>query len=97
VEESAEGDLPLDLPGAAAATLALGAITWALTLWSSHHALDAPVAIGLATGALAIGLFLWIEHARGDRAMMPVAMFGSRAFAGLTLLTFLLYGALGGV
>ena len=29
--------------------------------------------------------------------MMPVAMFGSRAFAGLTLLTFLLYGALGGV
>jgi EmrB/QacA subfamily drug resistance transporter len=97
VEESAEGDLPLDLPGAAAATLALGAITWALTLWSSHHALDAPVAIGLVTGALAIGLFLWVEHARGDRAMMPVAMFGSRAFAGLTLLTFLLYGALGGV
>jgi predicted MFS family arabinose efflux permease len=28
---------------------------------------------------------------------MPFAMFGSRAFAGLTVLTFLLYGALGGV
>lgn len=29
--------------------------------------------------------------------MTPPAMFGSRAFAGLTLLTFLLYGALGGL
>ncbi len=97
VEESSEGELPLDLPGAATATLALGALTWALTLWSSHHALDATVAIGLVAGLVCTGLFLWIEHRRGDRAMMPVAMFGSRAFAGLTLLTFLLYGALGGV
>ena len=97
IEESAEGALPLDLPGAASATLALGAITWALTLWSSGHGLDATVAIGLAVGLIATALFLWIEHRRGARAMMPVAMFGSRAFAGLTLLTFLLYGALGGV
>lgn len=97
VEESAEGQLPLDLPGAFTATLALGAIAWALTLWSSHHAFGATVGIGLAAGAALTALFLWIEHRRGDRAMMPVAMFGSRAFAGLTLLTFLLYGALGGV
>ncbi len=97
VEESSEGELPLDLPGAAAATLALGAITWALTLWSSHHAIDMTVVIGLAAGLLATVLFLWIEHHRGNRAMMPVAMFGSRAFAGLTILTFFLYGALGGV
>ncbi|MDP5278201.1 MFS transporter [Sphingomonas sp. DG1-23] len=97
VEESAEGELPLDLPGAFAATVALGAVTWALTLWSSHHAFGATVAVGLAIGCAATALFLWIEHRRGARAMMPFAMFGSRAFAGLTLLTFLLYGALGGV
>jgi EmrB/QacA subfamily drug resistance transporter len=97
VEESAEGELPLDLPGAFAATVALGAITWALTLWSSGQGFDATVAIGLAAGLIATALFLWIEHRRGPRAMMPFAMFGSRAFAGLTLLTFLLYGALGGV
>jgi EmrB/QacA subfamily drug resistance transporter len=96
-EESAEGALPLDWPGAASATAALGAITWSLTLWSSGHALDAAIVSGLVAGLAATGLFLWIEHARGDKAMMPVAMFGSRAFAGLTLLTFLLYGALGGV
>lgn len=97
VEESSEGELPLDLPGAAAATLALGALTWALTLWSSHRDIDAAVAIGLVAGIALTALFLWIEHRRGDRAMMPVELFGSRAFAGLTILTFCLYGALGGL
>ena len=97
VKESKDGELPLDLPGAFAATLALGATAWALTLWSSHHALSIPAIVGLAAGLILTALFLWIEHRRGDKAMMPVAMFGSRAFAGLTLLTFLLYGALGGV
>ncbi|MEI9928015.1 MAG: hypothetical protein WDN44_10420 [Sphingomonas sp.] len=29
--------------------------------------------------------------------MMPLALFASRAFAGLTVLTFLVYGALGGL
>ncbi|WP_245646584.1 MFS transporter [Sphingomonas soli] len=97
VEESAEGVLPLDLPGAFAATLALGATAWGLTLWSSHHAPSVPALLGIAAGLLFTGVFLWIERHRGARAMMPVAMFGSSAFAGLTVLTFLLYGALGGV
>ncbi len=97
VKESADGKQPLDWPGAISATLALGALTWALTLWSSHRAFDATSAIGLAVGLALIALFLWIEHHRGNRAMMPFAMFGSRAFAGLTLLTFTLYGALGGL
>lgn len=97
VAESAQGELPLDWPGAATATLALGALTWGLTLWSSHRALDPAAGAGIAAGLAFAGAFLWIEHRRGDRAMMPVALFGSRAFAGLTVLTFFLYGALGGV
>ncbi|WP_448665080.1 MFS transporter [Sphingomonas sp. CJ20] len=97
VDESIEGTLPLDWPGAAAATLALAAVTWGLTLWSSHGALDSVAAIALVAGIALTALFLWIERQRGERAMMPFALFGSRAFAGLTLLTFLLYGALGGV
>ena len=97
VRESAEGTLPLDWPGAISATLALGTLTWGLTLWSSHRDFDPSAAIGIASGLALIALFLWIEHHRGNRAMMPFAMFGSRAFAGLTLLTFLLYGALGGL
>ena len=97
VEESADGELPLDWLGALAATLALACLTWALTLWSSHRTLDLPAATGLAAGVGLAALFLWIEHHRGPRAMMPLALFGSRAFAGLTALTFFLYGALGGL
>src|ERR1700710_1012165 len=33
----------------------------------------------------------------GAEAMVPLALFGSRAFGGLTLFTFLLYGALAGL
>ena len=41
--------------------------------------------------------FVRLEDFRGERAMMPLAMFASRSFIGLTLLTFFLYGALGGL
>ena len=97
VDESAEGKLPLDLPGAALATAALGAVAWGLTWWSNARAIDAMAAASLIGGGIALGLFVWNEHRRGDRAMMPLALFGSRAFVGLSLLTFLLYGALGGL
>ena len=39
--------------------------------------------------------FLLIEKSKGKIAMMPFALFGSSSFIGLTVLTFLLYGALG--
>ena len=42
-------------------------------------------------------LFLSAERRLGDMAMMPLSLFGSSSFIGLTLLTFLLYGALGGM
>jgi hypothetical protein len=42
-------------------------------------------------------VFVWVEGRKGERAMMPLALFGSASFVGLTLLTFLLYGALGGL
>jgi MFS family permease len=65
VEESAEGEQPLDWWGATLATLTLGALTWSLTLWSSHHVASMPVLVGTS--------------------------------GGLTLLTVLLYGVLGGM
>jgi EmrB/QacA subfamily drug resistance transporter len=97
VAESAAGEQPLDWVGALLATAALGGLTWALTLWSVHHVADMAVWIGLLGGLALLGSFLVVEHRRGDRAMMPLALFGARAFVGLTLLTFLLYGALGGL
>ena len=97
VDESAAGRQPIDSAGALLATLALGLLTWALTLVSNAHRLGLAAGIGLAAGAAALMLFVAVEHRRGERAMMPLALFGSRAFAGLSGLTFLLYGALGGL
>jgi len=97
VEESGQGEQALDWPGAALATVALFALTWSLTTWSSSHAMSDLSWAALAGGIGALGLFLWVEHHRGNRAMMPLGLFGSAAFGGLTLLTFLLYAALGGL
>ncbi|TFI60051.1 MFS transporter [Sphingomonas parva] len=97
VPESAEGRQPLDWLGATLATAALGALTWALTLWSSEDRLSGSAATGVIAGIVLLATFLAVEHRRGSRAMMPLSLFGSRAFVGLNLLTFLLYGALGGL
>jgi EmrB/QacA subfamily drug resistance transporter len=97
VDESASGEQPLDWTGATLATVALGMLTWALTIWSSSFTMTGAVRFGLILGLLTIALFLLVEYRRGDRAMMPLGLFLSRAFAGLTVLTFLLYAALGGL
>jgi EmrB/QacA subfamily drug resistance transporter len=97
IEESAESSDPLDWLGAALATLGLGALTWALTVWSSHHTASVMTWLGTGAGVALMLAFLYAEHRRGERAMMPLSLFGSVPFVGLTLLTFLLYAALGGL
>ena len=97
VEESIEGEGALDWQGAALATAALGSLTWALTLWSTRHDTTAPVWIGLGAGLALLALFVRTERRLGERAMMPLALFASRSFVGLTVMTLLLYGALGGL
>lgn len=99
-DESEETGAPLDWPGAVAATLALGALTWGLTVLSGGAGAGGSPAAGWAailTGAAALAAFLLLERRRGERALMPLAMFATASFTGLTLLTFLLYGALGGL
>jgi MFS family permease len=51
----------------------------------------------MAGGLGLLAAFVLVEHRRGDRAMMPLALFASRNFVGITLLTLLVYGALGGL
>lgn len=97
VGESERGEQPLDWTGALLATLALGSLTWALTLWSSHHVASVGSWSGLGLGLVLLAAFLFHERLKGDDAMMPLALFASRPFVGLTLLTLLLYGALGGL
>lgn len=85
----------LDLPGGVSATAALGLATWGLTLGSGPQGWTKTALLLAAAGLLLLVLFLGIEKKRGERAMMPLALFGSSDFVGLTLLTLLLYGALG--
>ena len=88
---------PRDGAGAALATLGLGALTWGLTVGSGPEGWTTPARATTVLGAGLLAAFLAVEAKRGDGAMMPLALFGSRSFVGLTLLTLFLYGALGGL
>jgi len=84
-----------DYAGALLATAGLGGLTYGLTLWSAHRRAEPVALAAVAAGVVLLGGFLLAERRRGDRAMMPVHLFGNRCFSGLNLLTFLLYGAFG--
>jgi EmrB/QacA subfamily drug resistance transporter len=87
----------LDALGALLATAALGMLTWSLTEAadiSSSLSLIGAVTLG---GLALLVIFLVQEKRLQDRALMPFALFSSRTFVGLTLLTFFLYGSLGGL
>ncbi|HTM79627.1 MFS transporter [Asticcacaulis sp.] len=95
IKDTARGSQALDVPGGVLATGSLGAITLGLTIGTGPSGWTPPAIIAASAGVVLAGAFLYVEKMRGDQAMMPLALFGSRTFAGLTLLTLLLYGALG--
>ena len=89
-----------DLMGALLATLGLGLLTFALIQAGQGRGASTPLLAALgATGALLLIAFVVWEQASGkigSRApMLPLGLFRSAAFGGTTLLTLLLYGALG--
>jgi len=88
---------PPDWIGAALATIGLGALTWGLTTWSATDRFNAEAVATIVGGAILLLFFLLVEYRKRGHAMIPLEMFGSKAFVGLTILTFLLYGALGGL
>jgi EmrB/QacA subfamily drug resistance transporter len=88
---------PLDAVGGILATVGLAALTWALTVGSGRNGWTHAALIAAGASVLLLFIFLRFETGRGARAMMPMALFASRSFVGLTLFTFLLYGALGGL
>jgi MFS family permease len=78
---------PLDVVGAALATIGLALLTWGLTIVAARGA--GAVGAGPATGAMAalaglacLAAFVGVEARLGARALMPLALFGTR-----TLLT----------
>jgi EmrB/QacA subfamily drug resistance transporter len=87
--------IPLDPAGAVLASLGLASLTWGLAEASAQKHLTSSSGMALAAGVTILLAFLWIERRAGERAMLPLKLFGSSGFSGLNLMTFLLYGALG--
>ena len=92
-----QGHSALDVFGTFLATASLGAMTWGLTLGMGPQGWSASAVITLATALFLLLAFLWVENRKGDQAAMPLALFASRSFVGITLLTLLLYAALAGL
>jgi EmrB/QacA subfamily drug resistance transporter len=87
----------VDILGAATATLGLGGLVYGLVEAGARGFQDPPVVVSLATGVVLLVLFVIVERRRGERAMLPPALFRSPTFAGANLLTLFLYGALSGL
>ena len=88
---------PLDWTGAVLATVTLGASTWGLIALPKAGLGDASVQLALAIGLAGALAFVTIERRKGGTAMMPLTLFSTASFTGVSLLTLLLYGALGGL
>jgi len=87
---------PLDFSGAALVTLAVTGLTWGLTEGAGAMGWRAAPIGAVVAGALFAAAFVWTERRLGDKAMTPLALFGSRPLVALNLLTLLLYGAVAG-
>jgi EmrB/QacA subfamily drug resistance transporter len=85
----------LDWLGAILATLGLGALVYGL-IESSSLGFAHPAVVSALTIAIILLLGFVLVEARIRNPMLPLSLFRSRTFTGANLLTFLLYGALGG-
>ena len=94
-ESSNPAEGRLDWFGAILATLGLGALVYGLIESPTHRFTNPGVLAALIGGVVLLAFFILVE-ARSRDPMLPLPLFRSRIFAGANLLTFLLYGALGG-
>jgi MFS family permease len=85
----------LDWLGALLATLGLGALVYGLIESGNRGFTDPLVLSTIIGGLVALAAFVVVE-ARSPSPMMPLSLFQSSTFSGANILTFLLYGALGG-
>jgi EmrB/QacA subfamily drug resistance transporter len=98
-ESRAAGDgspaQPLDRLGATLATLSFAAIVYALSFAPQFGWRNPWITGPLLGGLVLLALFVRSQASRPS-AMMPLSLFRIRRFLAANLLTFLLYGALGG-
>jgi EmrB/QacA subfamily drug resistance transporter len=93
-DEAASG--PIDWAGTTVAVLSLSLLTVGLT-WLGEGGVGRGMAfLAMIAGAVGIVLFLAVER-RAANPIMPLALFRSRVFSGINLVTVFLYGSLTGV
>ncbi len=85
----------LDWVGAALSVTGLGLLVYGL-IESANMGLTHPIVLGAVVAGLLVLVVFVVVEARVPAPMMPLRLFRSRRYAGATLLTVLLYGALGG-
>ncbi|HEU4715859.1 MAG TPA: MFS transporter [Candidatus Saccharimonadales bacterium] len=84
----------VDLVGAGLGALSLASITYGLIEGPAKHWTALEIG-ALVAGVLLFLLFLYCEYRRRD-PMVKLSLFRSKNFSGANLMTFLMYGALGG-
>jgi EmrB/QacA subfamily drug resistance transporter len=96
-ETKAPGPVPkLDVRGAVTISGALAGITYGLIAASEYGWGSVPVLVPLGVGLALLALFILIED-REPQPMLPLGVFRSRQFTAANAVTFVVYGALGGL
>ena len=86
----------LDVAGATLAALALGLLTYALTVSSERDGVSLALVLGFGLGALALAAFLYRERMAAN-PLLPLDIFRVPRFGATNAATFLVYAALGAV
>jgi len=86
----------LDVAGSLFITLALTGVVYAFIDAGMAGWRNAPVIGAMSGGVLSLAAFIVVEL-RVSNPIVPLALFAQRTFAGVNLLTFLLYAALSGL
>ena len=95
VAESRDTGAPrrFDWLGSAVAALAVGGLSFGLVRGGEHDWQDTASWVAIAIGAAALVAFPILMATRPD-PLVPLSLFGSRAFATINLATFFIYGGL---
>jgi EmrB/QacA subfamily drug resistance transporter len=86
---------PVDVPGGALVTFGLIGVTYGLIEGPASGWSSTPTLTALAAGAALLGVFAWRER-RTASPMLPLSLFSSTQFNATNVVTFVVYGAIGG-
>jgi EmrB/QacA subfamily drug resistance transporter len=86
---------PIDIAGGALVTLGLIGLTYGLIEGPGGHWADPLVLAALLGGLLLLATFIWWEH-HTPSPMLPLNLFRSGQFTSANVVTFVVYGGIGG-